>query len=73
MYIIGDRFVIVWRGLKIYKYDFRNRLDFDSTAFAAPKPYDMAANFGSAYAATVNVAESDTAATSAISAGIATA
>ena len=42
------------------KYDCPNRLNFDSTAFATPKSYVVAANFDSAYAATVNVAKSDT-------------
>ena len=44
--------------MKIYK------LDFNSTAFATSKPYAVAVDSDSAYAATVNVAASDYAAKS---------
>ena len=44
--------------------DCPNGLDFDSTAFAMPKSYAVAADFDSSYAATINVTELDDAATS---------
>ena len=60
-------------GSKINKYDCSNGLDFDFTAFATPKSYAVAADSDSAYAATVNIAESDDAATSATFVGVAAA
>ena len=67
----GDRFVIVQQGLKIYRYDFPNGLNFDSTAFDARKSYAVADDFDSAHVATVNIAESDADVTYATSVGVA--
>ena len=77
--MISDKFLHLWSGVKLgYRFvivrrdwKYTSRLNFDSTAFASPKYYIVAADFDSAYQASVNVAELDAATTSATSVGVA--